>query len=105
MVVGLKDREIFLPEMEVARLATVKGEVKREIRIVGVEQIQGTQVEDVVARNRREKSVQEVVFFFVELGVMDAEHFIEVGARPVYLSHVEVVNHDSQRELTKVIPV
>jgi hypothetical protein len=105
VVVRLKDSEILLPEMEVARLATVKGEEKREIRIVGVEQIQGTQVEDVVAGNRRKKGVQKVVFFFIELGIVNAENFIEVGARPVYLSHVEVVNHDSQRELTKVIPV
>jgi hypothetical protein len=57
VVVGLKDREIFLPEMAISRLATVKGEEKREIRVVGVEQIQGTQVEDVVAGNRRKKGV------------------------------------------------
>src|SRR5271154_6101654 len=105
MVVGLQNREIFLPEMAIPRLATVKGKEEREIRVIGVEQIQGTQVEDVVARNRREKSVQEVVFFFIELGVMDAENFIEVGARSVYLGHVEVVNHYAQRELAKVIPV
>jgi hypothetical protein len=96
MVVGLQNREIFLTKMAIPRLATVKGEKEREIRVIRVEQIQGAQVEDVVARNRREKSVQEVIFFFVELGVMDAENFIEVGARPVYFSHVEVVNHDSQ---------
>ena len=83
----------------------MKGEEKREIRVVGVEQIQGTQVEDVVAGNRREKGVQEVVFFFVELGVVDAEDFIEVGARPVHLGHVEVVNHDGERKLAEVIPV
>jgi hypothetical protein len=41
-VVGLKDRKIFLPEMLVVRLAPMKGEEKREVRIVGVEQIQGT---------------------------------------------------------------
>src|ERR1700680_3455253 len=105
MVVGLKNREILLPEMEVARLATVKGEEKREIRIVGVEQIQGAQVENVVAGNRREKGVQKVVFFFIELRIVDAENFIEVGAGPVYFGHVQVVNHDGQRKLAKVIPV
>ena len=105
VVVGLQDREILLPEMAIARLATVKGEEKREIRVVGVEQIQGTQVEDVIAGNRREKSVQEVVFFFVELGVMDAEDFVEVGAGAVHLGQIEVVNHDGQRKLAEVIPV
>ena len=83
----------------------MQGEEKREIRIVGVEQIQGTQVEGVVAGNRREESVQKVVFFFIELGVMDAEDFVEVGARAIHLGHIEVVNHDGERELTKVIPV
>jgi hypothetical protein len=42
VVVGLKDREILLAEMAISRLATVKGKEKREICIVGVEQIQGT---------------------------------------------------------------
>src|SRR6266436_5486264 len=79
VVVGLEDREILLPEMEVARLATVKGEEKREIRIIGVKQIQRTQVEDVVAGDCREKGVQQVEVFFIELGVVDAENFIEVG--------------------------
>ena len=36
---------------------------------------------------------------------MDAEDFVEIGARPVHLGHVEVVNHDGQGKLTEVIPV
>src|SRR5229473_8327248 len=91
--------------MGVARLATVKGKEKREIRIVGVEQIQGTQVEDVIAGNRREKRVQEVVFFFIELGIVDAEHLIEVGAGTIHLGYVEVVDHDGEGKLAKVVPV
>ena len=105
VVIGLQDREIFLAQMGVAGLATVKGEEKREIRVVGVEQIQGTQVEDVVAGNRREKGVQQVVFFLIELGIMDAEDFVEVGARTVHLGHIQVINHDGQGKLAKVIPV
>src|SRR5208283_5283354 len=105
VVVGLKDRQILLPEMEVARLATVKGEEKREIRIVGVEQVQGTQVEDVVGGNRREEGVQEVGFFFIELCIVDAENLIEVGACPVHLGQVQVVNHDGEGELAKVVSV
>src|SRR6267378_659781 len=57
VVVGLQDCEIFLPEMTVPTFAAVKGEQKREISVVGVKQIQGTQVEDVVAGDRREKGV------------------------------------------------
>src|SRR5258708_35354390 len=101
VVVGLQDGEIFLAEMDVARLATVKGEKKREIRIVGVEQIQGTQVEGVVAGNRREKRVQEVVFFFIELGIVDAEYLIEVGTGTIHLGYVEVVDHNGEGKLAK----
>ncbi len=86
MVVGLEDRKIFLPEMRIARLATVKGEEKREIRIVGVKQIQGAQVVSVVAGNRRKKSIQQVVFFFIELSIVDTEDLIEVGACPITLA-------------------
>jgi hypothetical protein len=89
--------------MSVPRLATVKGEEKREIRIVGVQQIQGTQVEDVVAGNRREKGIQKIVFFFIELGVVDAENFVEVGTRPIHLGQVEVVNHNGEGKLAEVI--
>ena len=39
MVVGLQNREIFLTKMAIPRLATVKGEEEREIRVIGVEQI------------------------------------------------------------------
>ena len=94
-----------MPEMTIPRLATVKGEEKREICIVSIEEIQGTQVEDVVAGNRREKGVQKVVFFFVELGIVDAENFVEVGARPIHFGQVEVVNNNGQRKVAKVIPV
>src|ERR1019366_4100684 len=105
VVVGLQDREILLAEMEVARLATVKGEEKREIRVVGVEHVERTQVEDVVAGNHCQKGVQKIVFFFIELGIVDAENFIEVCACLVHLGPVQVVNHDGEGKLAKVIPV
>jgi hypothetical protein len=105
VVVGLQDREIFLPEMLIARLATVKREEKREIRIVGVEQVQGTQIECMVAGNRREKCVQKVVFFLVKLGVVDAKDFVKIGTCPVYLCQVKIVDHDGQRKLAEVVSV
>src|SRR6266436_1987556 len=36
---------------------------------------------------------------------MDAEHFVEFGARTVYLSRIEVVDDHGQRELAEVVPV
>jgi len=96
VVVGLQNGKIFLSEMGIARLATVKGKEKREVRVIRIEQIQRAQVEDVIAGDCRKKGVQEVVFFFVELGIMDAEDFVEVSACPVYLRQVEIVNDDGQ---------
>ena len=36
---------------------------------------------------------------------MDAEDFVEIGAGPVHLGQVQVVNHDGERILPKIIPV
>ena len=36
---------------------------------------------------------------------MDAEHLIEVGAGTIYVGHVEVVDHDGEGKLAKVVPV
>ena len=105
VMVGFENGEIFLPEMRVARLAAVQGKEKREIGIVGVEQIQGTQIEGVVARNRGEKRIQKVVFFFIELRIMDAEHLVKIRARAVHFGQVQVIDDDGQGKLAKVIPV
>src|SRR5882724_2763085 len=92
VVIGFEHRQIFLAEMLIARLATVQRKEKRKIRVVGIEQIQVTEVEDVVAGDCREKCVQKIVFFLVELRVMDAEHFVEFRARAVDLGRVEVID-------------
>jgi hypothetical protein len=96
VVVGFKHREIFLPEMLIARLATVQRKEKGKIRVVGIEQIQVTEVEDVVAGDRSEKRIEKVVFFFIQLRVMDAEHFVEFGAGAFDLGRVEVIDDDGE---------
>src|SRR5205823_3183416 len=105
VVVSFKDGEILLPKMRIARLATVKSEEKRKIRVVGIEQIERTQVEDVIPRYCREECVEEIVFFFVELGVMDAEDFVEISTCAVHLRQIQVINHDGQRKVAEVIPM
>ena len=95
-MISLKNREIFLPEMPIARVATVECEEERKIRVVGVEQVQVTQVEDVIARNRREECVQHVVLLLVELRIVNAEDFVEFGARPVHFGKVEVIDDDGE---------
>ncbi len=56
-MIGFKDREIFLPKMRVAMLATVEGEEERKVSIIGVEQVERAKVEGGVARYCREKRV------------------------------------------------
>ena len=48
-MVGLKDRKIFLPEMRISRLATVKGEKERKVGVVGIQEILVPEVESVVS--------------------------------------------------------
>src|SRR6185437_1908240 len=84
VMVGLQNLEVFLPELLVTRLATMEGEQKRKIGVIGVQQIQVAKVGSIVARNRCEEGMQEVVFLFVKLRVVDAEHFVEVGTGPVH---------------------
>ena len=91
--------------MRIARLATVKSEEKRKIRVVGIEKIERTKVEDVIAGYSREKSVEEVVFFFIKLSVVDTKDFIEISTCTVHLRHFEVVNHYGQRKMAEVVPV
>ena len=50
VVIRLKNGEILLPEMPVARLATVEGEEKREVGVVRIEQVQVAEIESVVSR-------------------------------------------------------
>ena len=78
---------------------------KREIGVVGIEQVQPSKIEGVVAGNGGEESIQQVVLFFVELGVVHAEDFVEIGAGTIDFGQIEVVDHDGQGKLPKVIAV
>lgn len=93
-VIGLQDRQILLLEMTVELMASVQGEEERVVRIVGIEDEHLPEVEGVVARHGREISVEEVVLLFVELGILDAEGFVEVGARILDSRKVQVIDHD-----------
>src|SRR5882672_8755621 len=104
-MIRFKDRKVFLVEMVVLVLAIVQSEQKRIIRIIRVEDIHITEVEDVVAWNGSEERIQKVVFLFIQLCVVNAEHLIELGACPFHFCQFEVVNNDGQREVTEVIPL
>src|SRR5437667_9832734 len=92
IVVGFENCEIFLPQVPILRLATVEGEKKREVGIVGVEEIHRTEVESGAAGDRRQECVKEIVFLFVELRVMNTEDLVEVGTSGVHFRGAEVID-------------
>jgi hypothetical protein len=51
VVVGFEDRQIFLAEVRVPRLATVKGEKEGIVGVICVKEVEITQVEDMVSGN------------------------------------------------------
>jgi hypothetical protein len=104
VVVRFKNCQIFLTEMPVPRLATVESEEKGIIRVIGIEEIQRTKVKSAIAGNRREKCVQEIVFLFVELGIVNTEDLIELGACPVHLRRVQVIDDDGEGKLPEIVP-
>jgi len=104
VVVRFEDRQIFLTKMPVLRLATVESEEKGIIRVIGIEKIQRTKVKSVIAGNCREKCVQEIVFLFVELGIVNTEDLIELGACPVHLRWVQVIDDDGEGKLPEIVP-
>ena len=105
VVVRFEDREIFLPEMPILRLATVEGEQERVVRVIRVEQIHGTEIESGAARHGREERVKQVVFLLVKLRVVRAEDFVKFGASGFDLCRIEVVNDDAEREVAEIIPL
>jgi hypothetical protein len=104
VVVRFKNREIFLTEMPVLKLATVESEEKGIIRVIGIEKIQRTKVKSVIAGNCREKCVQEIVFLFVELGIVNTEDLIELGACPVHLRRIQIIDNDGEGKLAEMVP-
>ena len=90
--------------MAVLWLAAVDGEEKGVIRVVRVQEIEGTEIERVIAGNGREKRVQKVVFLFIELRIVDAKNLLEISRRAVYFRRVKIVNDDAKRKLAEEIP-
>ncbi len=105
VVVRFKNREIFLTEMPVLKLATVESEEKGIIRIIGIEKIQGAEVKSVIAGNCREKCIKEIGFLFVELGIVNTEDLIELGACPVHLRRVQIIDNDGEGKLAEIVPL
>jgi hypothetical protein len=96
VMIRFKDRKVFLVEVAILVLSTMKGEQKRIIRIIRVQKVHRTEIEDVIAWNGCEERVEKVVFLFVELRVMNAEYLVELCARPFQLCRIAVIDNDGE---------
>ena len=103
MVIRFEYGEILLAEMQVPRLATVKGKEKRVIGVIGIEKIEGAKVKVVIAWNSGKERVEKVVFLFVELGVENTEDLVELSASAVHLRQIGVIDNDSERILAEIV--
>src|ERR1700686_3034193 len=92
-VVALKDRQILPLQVCVGRLSGMECEKKRIVRVIRIEDEHGTQIENIVAGDRREISAEKVIFLFVKLRVVNVEGFIEFSAGALDFRQVLVVNH------------
>src|SRR6266550_3673838 len=102
-MVRFENCQILLTEMAILTLPTVKGEEKRIIGVVGIEKIKRPEVKSVIAGNCRQKCIEQIVFLFVELGVMDTEDLIELGACTVHPRRVQVIDDDGEGKLAEIV--
>jgi hypothetical protein len=82
----------------------VESEEKGIIGIIGIEKIQGAEVKSVITRNCREKCIKEIGFLFVKLGIVNTEDLIELGACPVHLRRIQIIENDGERKLAEIVP-
>ena len=50
----------------------------------------------VIAENRRQKRIQQVVSLFIEMCIVDAEHFVELRTPAVDPRQIEVAHHHGE---------
>src|SRR5665213_1739915 len=60
-IVRLKDCQILGTKVRIRLLAWVNGEQKRQVGVVGIEQVHLAKILDVVTRNGREQGIELVV--------------------------------------------
>ncbi len=83
----------------------MQGEEERQIGVVRIEQVEVPEIEGVVAGDRSQERVQQVVAFIEELGIVNAEDFVKVGRRAFDGGKVAVVDDDREGEKTEVVAV
>src|ERR1700682_4133334 len=91
--------------MLVPGFTLMKREEKREVCVVGVEKIEETEIEGVVAGHGGKEGIQQDVAFVVELRVVDTEDLVEL--RRCLFNHPEiaVIEDNGQGKLAEVVAV
>ena len=72
-LIGFEHRQVFLLQMAVDLVPGVQGKEQGIVGVVSVENEQGPEIEGIVAGNGGQIRVEQVVFLFVELGIVDVE--------------------------------
>ncbi len=80
-VIGFEHRQVFLLQVAVHLVPGVQGKKQRVVGIVRIEDEHGTEIEGMVAGHGGQIRVEQVVFLVVELGIVDIEGFVKIGAR------------------------
>ncbi len=80
----------------IPRFSGIERKEKRQIGVVGVEEIEVAKIESVVAGNGREEGIQKVATLVVQLGIMNAKDLVKLGGRPLDRSEVVVIDNDGQ---------
>src|SRR5208283_886542 len=95
-VICLQHRQIFLFQMGIDLVPGMQSEKEGIVSIVRIKNEHRTQVERVVAGNGCKISVEQVVFFFVKLGILDTEGLVEVRRSVFRLGQFFVVDDYSE---------
>src|SRR5665213_3714750 len=104
-IVCLQHRQILRAKMRVRLLAWVDGEEKRQVGIVGIEQIYLAKVLGVVARNGGKQGIELVVCLGKECTIGVRKHPGKLAHLPVDRGEVVAVQHDRKREVAERLPI
>ena len=97
----LQDGQVLAPEVRIRGGSPVQREEERQVRVVGVEQVQVAEVGGAAAGNRRQPGVQEVRALLHQRGVVRREHLETVGDAPRQGGPVLVPQHDAEGTLAE----
>src|SRR5271170_7954663 len=91
--------------MRIRRFAWEDGEEKREISIVAVQEVETTEILNIVPRHRREEGIELVVGFGEEIPVGIGEDAGELADQAIDNGLFAVVENNGQREVAQRLTI